>query len=463
MALGLAFNVLSGGAIDTRTGLVIGATVVLLYTMAGGMWSVALTDFLQAVVIIIGMAYVAWIVAELAGGAGRVVESVAATDKLRFLPEPDARSILAWISAGLIVLFGSIPQQDVLQRVMSARNESIAARASILGGFLYFAIATIPIFLVSAAVLIDPPMVERLIQEDYQLILPTLILERTPLAVQVMFFGALLSAILSTAGGALLAPSVALAENVVRPWVERRSKATGAAGMDDAALLRTMRFTVLAIGLAVIVMALTSKLSIYQLVNESGKVVLVSAFVPLAAGLFWARAGARGAHVSIAAGLATWIAMEVLAPDALVPPVLAGLLASVAGMVIGLAHSAIGRAADSDTRKSSSLGPFRASVVHSDPVRDALRPGFSAFRRFRLSRPLLPKQSGAIPRRTPRRGAEKENKHDDPIQGTAARHHAFARRDRHRPRGQLVRIRGGFHRATGGAHRRRGYGDRFPG
>src|SRR6185436_145309 len=215
-ALGLAFNVLSGGAIDTRTGIIVGAAVVTAYTMAGGMWSVALTDFLQAVVIIVGMLYVAWIVADLAGGAGAVIASVPA-ERLRFLPEADARSALAWISAALIVLFGSIPQQDVLQRVKSARDESTAVRATILGGLVYFVVASIPIFLVAAAALIDPALVSRLIQDDYQLILPTLILERTPFAVQVLFFGALISAILSTASGALLAPAVMLAENLIRP------------------------------------------------------------------------------------------------------------------------------------------------------------------------------------------------------------------------------------------------------
>jgi Na+/proline symporter len=326
VALGLAFNVLSGGAIDTRAGIVIGAGIVLVYTMAGGMWSVALTDFFQALVIVAGMLYVAWIVADLAGGAGRVIDSIVASDRLRFLPEADVKSVLAWITAALIVMLGSIPQQDVLQRVMSAKTEAAAARASILGGVLYFAIAAVPIFLVSAAALIDAPMVERLIGEDYQLILPTLILERTPLAVQVLFFGALISAILSTAGGALLAPAVALAENVIRPLAKPR---------DDRALLRMMRLTVAVLGVGVTVMALTSKLSIYQLVNESGKVVLVSAFVPLAAGLFWPRATSRGAHWSIAAGLVTWITLEWLAPEALVPPALAGLLMGVAGMALG--------------------------------------------------------------------------------------------------------------------------------
>ncbi len=214
----------------------------------------------------------------------------------------------------------------VLQRIKASRDEGTAVRATILGGVIYFFIASIPIFLVAAAALIDPPMVARLIEADYQLILPTLILERTPVAVQVLFFGALISAILSTAGGALLAPAVTLAQNVILPILPLR---------DDRGRLWTMRLTVLGLALAVLAMALTSKLSIYQLVNESGKVVLVSSFVPLAAGLFWKRASARGAHLSIAAGLVTWLALEALAPDAIVPPAFAGLVASLAGMVTG--------------------------------------------------------------------------------------------------------------------------------
>src|SRR5258705_2547316 len=206
VALGLAMNVISHGAIDTRTGIVIGAAVVLAYTMAGGMWSVALTDFFQAFVIIAGMLYVAWAVAGLAGGADRVWESASAGGRMRFIPDPDAKSILGWIGAALVVVLGSVPQQDVLQRIKSAKDEGTAVRATIAGGIVYFFIALIPIFLVSPPVLIDPPMVERLINEDYQLILPTLMLERTPLAVQVLFFGALLCAILSTAGGAPLPP-----------------------------------------------------------------------------------------------------------------------------------------------------------------------------------------------------------------------------------------------------------------
>ena len=223
-----------------------------------------------------------------------------------------------------MAMLGSFPQQDVLQRVMSARTEGIAARATILGGAIYFVIALLPIVLVCAALVIDNAMVQRLVGEDYQLILPTLILDRTPLAVQALFFGALVSAILSTASGALLA----LAENVLRPLAKPR---------DDRGVLMLMRASVALLAVAVTIMALTSKLSIYQLVNESGKIVLVTSFVPLAAGIFWRRATARGAHAAIAAGFVAWILMEWLAPQAAVPPPLAGFLASVAGMIAGSA------------------------------------------------------------------------------------------------------------------------------
>jgi len=44
-ALGLVFNILSQGVITQTQGTLIGAAIVLLYTLFGGMWSVALTDF----------------------------------------------------------------------------------------------------------------------------------------------------------------------------------------------------------------------------------------------------------------------------------------------------------------------------------------------------------------------------------------------------------------------------------
>jgi Na+/proline symporter len=151
------------------------------------------------------------------------------------------------------------------------------------------------------------------------------VLERTPILVQALFFGALLSAIFSTASGALLAPAVTIAENLVRPLMKDAS---------DAAALRTMRATVLVLAIAVTAMALTSRQSIYELVNNSGKVVLATSFVPLTAGLFWRRATARAAWWSALGGLGAWLAGEWLAPEATLPPALGGFFVGVAVMVV---------------------------------------------------------------------------------------------------------------------------------
>jgi Na+/proline symporter len=78
-------------------------------------------------------------------------------------------------------MLGSIPQQDVFQRVTAARNERVAVAGAVLGGTAYFLFAFIPIFIAYAAMLIDPAMVARLIEKDHQQIMPTLILTHTPL------------------------------------------------------------------------------------------------------------------------------------------------------------------------------------------------------------------------------------------------------------------------------------------
>ncbi|MDD4882650.1 MAG: sodium:solute symporter family protein, partial [Gallionellaceae bacterium] len=211
-ALGLVFNILSGGQIDNQTGIVIGAAIVLLYTLFGGMWSVALTDFFQMTIIIVGLGYIAWVVGDMAGGAGVVIQHAAEHGKFNLLPALNPRDIVLFLAAWTTMMFGSIPQQDVFQRVMSAKDEKTAVRGSILGGSLYFLFAFIPIFIAYSAFLLMPDMVNRFLSEDAQLILPNLILERMPIFAQVMFFGALLSAIMSTASGTILAASATFTE-----------------------------------------------------------------------------------------------------------------------------------------------------------------------------------------------------------------------------------------------------------
>jgi solute:Na+ symporter, SSS family len=326
-ALGLVFNVVSEGAITQQWGMIIGASTVLVYTMLGGMFSVAITDFIQMIIIVIGMLYIGWEVSGLAGGVGTVIAHAAANDKFHILPAPELKDILWFIAAWITMMLGSIPQQDVFQRVQSARNENIAARSSILGGVLYFGFAFIPMFLAYSATLIDPKMVEANLAGDSQLILPNLILSPVvPLIAQIMFFGALLSAIKSCASATLLAPSVSFSENILRPLLPH---------IGDKRFLHLMRVVIVGFTCVVTAVALSTEASIYKMVENAYKVTLVGAFVPLACGLYWKRATNLGATLAIIFGLVTWIGFEKYGADGLVPPQLAGLVASFGGMIVG--------------------------------------------------------------------------------------------------------------------------------
>ena len=325
-ALGLVFNVLSQGAIGMAAGMCIGAGIVLVYTLFGGMWSVALTDLFQMSIIGVGLLYITWLVSGMAGGAQTVVAHAAAAGKFDFAPALGAKEILAFTGAIVTMMFGSIPQQDVFQRVMSARSESVGATGAVSGGVLYFLFAFIPMFLAYSAYLIDPRMVSALLDTDAQMILPTLILGNTPVFAQVLFFGALLSAIMSTASGTLLAPSITLTENILREFVP----------MNDRQLLLATRIVVVCFACVVTVFALMSQgTPIYDMVGNAYKVTLVTAFIPLVMGLYWKRATNQGALCAVLGGLASWVLMERFGEDSIWPPQLVGLLVSFAGMVLG--------------------------------------------------------------------------------------------------------------------------------
>ena len=326
-ALGVVFNVLSDGAISTTQGMLLGTAIVLIYTLFGGMWSVALTDTLQMAIIVVGLGYLVWLVGDMAGGAGLVVSTAASEGRFTFLHSFEPREVVAFIGAAVTLMLGSIPQQDVYQRVMSAKNERVASHATMAGAVFYLGFCMLPIFLTYAATMIDPAMVKQYLAEDAQMILPNLILDRTPLFAQVLFFGALLSAIMSTASGTLLAPSVTFTENVLRRFRPN---------MNDVEFLKAMRWTIVGCAVATCSFALYSDSSIYELVGNAYKVTLVAASVPLIAGLFWSRATTQGALLSSVAGLASWIFFELTYTEtAFWPPQLVGLLFSVLGMLVG--------------------------------------------------------------------------------------------------------------------------------
>ena len=327
-ALGLLFFAVTEGAVGVEAGMVLGTVLVLTYTVYGGMFSVAVLDFVQMIVMLGGLLFIAWIVSgKVGGGATAVIDHASAAGKFNFFPAADPWLWLTFIGTGVTMMFGSIPQQDVFQRVTSAKSAKIALWGSVAGASLYFAFTFVPMFIAYSATMIDPATFGALVEQNAELIVPTLVKNYIPLFAQVLFYGAVLSAIMSTASATLLAPSVTFSENVVRGFVP---------DISDKNFLKVMRYSLVIFSGMVLAFALYSDTSIFKMVENAYKITLAGAFVPLVFGILWRRATTQGALAAIFGGLAAWILIELMIGEAsLVPPQLIGLGVSILGMLAG--------------------------------------------------------------------------------------------------------------------------------
>jgi SSS family transporter len=317
VAMGLVLCAVTG--LVLWQGILISAVVVTLYTYVGGMWAISITDFIQSIIIIVGMVILAVILTGKAGGLDNILKEVPA-ETFRFLPAWDAREILTYLAAWAVLGLGSIPSQDVFQRSMSAGSARTAELSCYFAAFLYLTIAMFPIFIGLCTKHLYPEMIAG----DPQMALPNMVLAHTALPVQILFFGSLLSAIMSTASSAILAPASIFSENLVKPLTRHR--------YNDRQFLLLTRLSVLAFSAVATAMA-CMRSNIYELVGESSILSLVSLFVPLTLGIYWKRSSSTGALSAMVLGMITWIIFEVYetAWPSLVPATLASLVAMITG------------------------------------------------------------------------------------------------------------------------------------
>ncbi len=290
VALASVLELLLG--LDFTLGLVLVAVVGAGYTLIGGMWSVAATDALQAVLLIVGlvvmlvMALLALGHGEIAAGSLRLVQETPAP-RLAVVPTDDLESLLGWLSLLAAGALGNLPGQDLMQRVLSSRSERVARRACWLAGIAYLLFGAIPIALGLAAALLVPG--------DERAILPVLADLLVHPVVSVLFVLALVSAVLSTIDSAILAPAGVIAENLLATSAIR---ARGRFSRDEAAVLG-----VAAASLTVAFLGETA----YSLLESAYEIGLVSLLVPLTMGLAFRRGGEAAALAAMGVGTGLWL------------------------------------------------------------------------------------------------------------------------------------------------------------
>lgn len=317
--------------ISVEVGIVIGALIIALYTCIGGMWAVSYTDFIQTIVILAGLFILTFSLLWAAGGFMPIYN---AQPEGFFHVVPQAGTtyenpqlgswwiyIAAWITIGL----GSIPQQDVFQRTLSTRNENSAARSAYLSAAMYVTIAFFPLFIGMAGKFLYPELFSASGENEGFLL--NVLKAHSGVWLQILFYGALTSAIMSTASGAILAPATIVTENLIRPFFPHLS---------GSKMLALLRISVLLITFFAAISALGGQ-SIYDLNAVSATITLVSLLVPLAFGVFWKRTSGIAALGSMFIGFTAWlIADNTMNQDAAdsIPSLFFGLFASVGSAIL---------------------------------------------------------------------------------------------------------------------------------
>jgi solute:Na+ symporter, SSS family len=323
VAMGLILNAVTG--LDVWIGVIASSCVVTLYTYVGGMWAVSITDFVQSILIVVGLVILAAILANKAGGVGTVLSS-SPLGTFRFLPDGDGKSIVLYVAAWSVLGLGSLPSQDVFQRAMSSNSANTAMYSCLLGAMLYLVFSMLPLFIS----LCTRHLYGNEWGDDTQRALPNMVLQHTSLPIQILFFGSLLSAIMSTTSSAILAPASIFSENLVKPLLRNR--------VSDNRLLVITKLSVVAFSAVASAMA-CMRTNIYELVGESSILSLVSLFIPLTLGLYWRKATSTGAILSMFSGIATWAFFEftmLIDIPSLIPATLVSLFSMIAGSLLSL-------------------------------------------------------------------------------------------------------------------------------
>jgi SSS family transporter len=311
IALAMIFQLLFG--LSFTEGIFAGTILVVLYTSMGGMWAVSWADTIQTAVIIFGL--IAILIYFLAHkDISEVYQN--SPDGFLDLYNSNRLSWMEWLGAWCTIGLGSVASQDIFQRVVSARSERVAILSSVSASILYLLIGIIPLLIVWIGSHYFPEFYDK----NQGNFISALIMEKTPLWIRIIYFGALVSALLSTASGAILAPATVLAENVLNPIFRKKE------------LLTMMRFGVVIIAALSAIICFTGS-SIFELAGQASVFSLVSVFIPFSFTLFYSKTTRTGVNTGMVIGLMAWGVASLF--DTKVPAFFIGMAVSFCGVLIG--------------------------------------------------------------------------------------------------------------------------------
>lgn len=275
---------------DYSLSVIVSGGVVIAYTVMGGLWAVAMTDFIQLLITFTG------ILAALALGVSYVgVSTLASLVSDAGVFDPRVVLTVDFWALFLVLALGDIPAPDLVQRVYAARDEKTARTSSILAGFAYYVAGAVSIMVGVIMKFLDPGL------HDPQLAYPAMIKCFLPAGISGLTLAGLMAAVMSNADSMLLAPSTVLVKNVVKDVFKKE--------LSDEALLKASRYAVVGLGVLALLAGLARADVLYWL-SLAFDVLFAGLFTPLTLGLFWPRFNWQGAASAIILGTASRLVLE---------------------------------------------------------------------------------------------------------------------------------------------------------
>ncbi|GAA4527224.1 sodium:solute symporter [Amycolatopsis samaneae] len=298
-------------------GIAIGGAIVVLYSVLGGMWSITLTDIVQFGVKTVGILFILLPVAiSSAGGFGEMTKRLDAT-YFEFTAI-GGQTIFTYV---LVYTFGLLIGQDIWQRVFTARTPAVATGGGILSGVYCLVYGVAGALIGTAAKALYPDLGSA--QDAFATIVERLL----PTGVRGLVLAAALSAMMSTASGALIACSTVSTSDLLSKVGLR--KGTGE--------LRRNRITTLVLGLAAIGIAMIVD-DVVNALTIAYDVLVGGLLVAIVGALFWKRGTRHGAYASMIAGTVVVITFMIVDGVDANSPIYWGLGASlVVHVVVSLA------------------------------------------------------------------------------------------------------------------------------
>jgi len=314
VAFGVIFETLTG--VPLALGIIGGALIVVIYTSIGGMFAVALTDFVQMVIIAIGLVTLLVVVLIDVGGWSAIAPQLP-ENTFRMIPtEHTLDRWLVYLRAWLIFGLADIASQSLLQRAMSAKNERVAQQSFYLATVGYLALGLIPVFLGIIGSVTIPDL------DNSESIIPTLALEHLhPVAIAI-FVGALLAAIMSSCDSAILAVATVFGTNIL-PLLKRDPS--------DRLRLIVIRVAIPVTGVLAVLGALNAGV-VFDTILDANLLILAAIMAPFVLGVWWQKANRAGALAAMWGGIVTWLVVSQLRPD--LPADLIGFIVSLGLMLV---------------------------------------------------------------------------------------------------------------------------------